>query len=63
MKGPTVQQFFIMFAFMPELFPHQPVPGGFGIGAEMAKGGFRIPSGMGLQFRSVCVERNRAVRV
>jgi hypothetical protein len=44
-----------------ELFLHLAVPGGLGLEAEIAEGGFYIRSGMGLQLHSVCVERNRAV--
>ena len=46
-----------------ELFLHLAVPGGLGVEAEIAKGGFHIRSGMGLQLRSAGVERNRAVHV
>ena len=46
-----------------ELLFHLAVPGGLGVEAEIAKGGFHIRSGMGLQLHSVCVERNRAVHV
>jgi hypothetical protein len=46
-----------------ELFLHLAVPGGLGVEAEIAKGGFHIRSGMGLNLHSLYVERKRAVVV
>lgn len=40
-----------------ELFLHLAVPGDLGVEAEIAKGGFHIRSGMGLQLRSVYAGR------
>ena len=46
-----------------ELFLHLTMPGGLGVQAEIAQGGFQIHSGVGLRLPSVCAERNRAVAV
>ena len=46
-----------------ELLLHLAVPGGLGIESQIAKGGFHVSSGKGLQLRSVCGERNHAVHV